>query len=1051
MSLSAKIINRPTTIVIIFAILVGMALYLLPHIAINLLPDMEIPMIVVRASYTGAGPEEMEQNVTKVLEGQLSNVGGLVSMTSTSSEGSSFVMLEFSYGSDLDKVTNDIRDKLEPADDMLPDDADTPMIFKMDPNSMPIMNLVVKGNRSLDELRVIAEDMIESKIERIDGVSSTSIRGGREKIIRAEVSQNRLQAYGLTLSQVADALAAQNVQLGAGEIDVGGTSYTIRTDGQFGALADIEDAILTSMTGADGAARTVRLRDVAAVFEGYEDASNTVYINGQPGLYLAVMKESGTNSASVADNVKSRLENINRTLPAGVSLEVISDSTKMIRDTINNIYTSLVIGIVLAILVLLPILRNLKSALIIGLSIPISILITIMFMYFLNLTLNIMTLTGLVLALGMVVDCSIVIVENIFRYRERGTKLKSAALLGTREMITAITASTITTVCVFIPIIIFKNQLEMLGQLFEQLGLTIIIALVASLVIAITLVPVLASKFLPLNSRKQKPLRLPALKKLDEIFENAFQALERGYKKALSFALRKKALVVILVAVLLVLTGVRFLSMGINMFPMMSEDSVTVSVELPVGATLERTEEVLNRFEEIVKSEIKGYRELIVTAGGGSFMGSGSSYKGSIEIVLPELGRQQDGMFDVQRKLRARFNDIPGAVFSFSAGRFPIGNTNPVDILVQSDDLAKAKRTAERIRDLIRQNLPRVTEPAIDLEEGLPQYLLSINRERANSLGVSAYKIAYEVNACVRGTTATQYRVNGNEMSVFIILEAEDRAAIPDLNNIFVVNNSGKQIRISDVARFDESIGPISIKREDEVRTVHVTGGLAAGYAATSAGDDIKALIAREIVPDEDVFINYSGDIADIQSSGSLLIVIIIMAVILVFGVMASLFESLLDPFIVFFSIPLMFIGVVWLYALLGANFSMMSAVGLVLLVGIVVNNGIVLVDYTNLLRERGRSIFDACVEAGGNRLRPILGTSLTTILGMVPMAFFPGQGSEMVQPIGQTVVGGMVVSTLMTLFLTPVMYAVFNRRHKNNRKKEREEALLKQMSGGEM
>jgi HAE1 family hydrophobic/amphiphilic exporter-1 len=1051
MSLSAKVINRPTTVVVIFTILVGMALYLLPHIAINLFPDTEIPMIVVRSSYTGAGPEEMEQNVTKVLEGQLSNVGGLVSLTSTSSEGSSFIMLEFAYGSDLDTITNDIRDKLEPAGDMLPDDADSPVLFKMDPNSMPIMNLVVKGERSLDELRVLAEDMIESRIERIDGVSSTSIRGGREKIIRVEISQNRLQAYGMTLTQIAATLAAQNVQLGAGEIDEGGTSYTIRTNGQFGSIGEMEDTVLTSATGADAAVRVVRLRDVAAVFEGFEDSENTVFINGQPGLYLAVMKESGTNSASVADSVKNRLADINRTLPEGVSLEVISDTTKMIRDTINNIYTSLVIGIVLAVLVLLPILRNLKSALIIGLSIPISILITIMFMYFFNLTLNIMTLTGLVLALGMVVDCSIVIVENIFRYRERGTKLKSAALLGTREMITAITASTVTTICVFIPIIIFKNRLEMLGQLFEQLGLTIIIALIASLAIAITLVPVLASKFLPLHSRKQKPLRLPLLKKVDGFFERVFQALERGYTKALTFALRNKALVIILVVVILVLTGIRFLSMGISMFPMMSEDSVTVSIELPVGATLERTEEVLDRFQDIVKSEIKGYKDLIVTAGGGSFMSSGSSYKGSIEIVLPELGRQQDSMFDVRRKLRARFNDIPGAVCSFAAGRGNIGNTNPVDILVQSDDLDKAKRTAERIRDLIRSNLPRVTEPAIDLSEGLPQYVLAIDRERAHSLGVSVYKIAYEVNACVRGTTATQYRSNGKEEDVLVILEAGDREAVPDLDNIFVLNGSGKQVRISDIARFVESTGPISIKREDEVRTVHVTGGLAAGYAATSAGDDIKALVAREMVADDDVSINYGGDIADIQSSGTLLVVIIIMAIVLVFGVMASLFESLLDPFIVFLSIPLMFIGVVWLYALLGANFSMMSAVGLVLLVGIVVNNGIVLVDYTNLLRERGRTIFNACVEAGGNRLRPILGTSLTTILGMVPMAFFPGQGSEMVQPIGQTVVGGLVVSTLMTLFLTPVLYAVFNRRHKNNRKKEREEKLLIQMSGGEM
>jgi HAE1 family hydrophobic/amphiphilic exporter-1 len=1056
MSVTARIINRPTTVILFFLILVGFAIYMLPHIAVNLFPETEMPMIVVLTSYSGTGPEEIEQNITKVLESQLSNVNNLVSMTSTSSEGSSLIMLEFKYSTDLDKATNDIRDKLEIASNMLPDDADKPAIFRLDPNSFPIMNLVVRGNRTTEELYNIASDIIQSKLERIEGVSATSIRGGREKIIRVEITQNRLEAFDLTLTSIAQSLSTQNIQLGAGEIEDSNKVYNIRTNEEFGSIDEIKNIVIATKTvktnnviEGKNPLITVKLSDVADVFEGYSDSESIVYINGEPGIYISVQKESDANSADVANNVRNQLKSINSTLPEGIELSIIWDSTKMIRNTINQIYQSLVIGIVLAMIILSLILRNVKSTLIIGLAIPISIMITIMFMYFFNLTLNVMTLTGLILALGMVVDSSIVILENIFRYRERGAQLHSAAILGSREMITAISASSLTTVCVFIPIIIFKNELKMLGQLFTQLGFTIIIAILSSLLIAVTLVPVLASKYMKLYSRKQKPLKLKILRMPDTFLENIFQALERGYKKALGFALRNKKLIVLLVLVILILTVQRFLSMGINMFPPMSEDSVTISVELPVGATLSRTTDVIQKFEQIIEKEINGYEDIIVTCGSGEgFFGGSSSYKGQIEIVLPEASKQIDTMTTVQQKLRNYFHDFPGVTFSFSAGFHRIGNINPVDILVKSDDLENAKKVAERIRDLMKNNLNYVTEPAIDLSEGLPQYELVINRERAYSLGLNIKTIAHEISACVNGTVATKYHSNGEEMDVLVILDKKDRQGIPDLDKIFVTGSTGKRIKISNIACFKESTGPISIKREDEVRTVHVTGGLIPGFGASVAEKQIRALVSENIVLDETFSIEYGGDFADIQTYGTQFIVILIMAVILVFGVMASLFESLLDPFIIFLTIPLMFIGVIWLYTILGTTFSMMSAVGLVVLAGIVVNNEIVLVDYTNLLRERGRSIFDACLEAGGNRLRPIIMTSFTTILGMVPMSFFPGEGSELVQPIGQTIVGGMLISTFMTLFLTPVLYSIFNRKHKNNRKKGREATLLKKLEG---
>ncbi|MDT4761670.1 efflux RND transporter permease subunit [Sphaerochaeta sp. PS] len=1035
MSITDTVVRRPTTIIVIYTLLTVLALVVFPNLAVELFPEMDLPMVVIYSSYTGASPETMEARVTKNLESAVSNVGGIKAINSTSSEGFSMVMLQFNYGTDLDKASQSINDNLNLYADAFPDEASTPTIFKINTNMMPIMNIAVIGAEGQDanELRSIAKEKIQAKLERVGGVSSTTINGGQDNYIQVAVEQNRLEAYSITLSQVARALNPQNYQIGSGSITEGGVSYLLRTDAQLTTLEDIGDVLVASFpkynaSGVVASTLTVRLKDIADISYAYKDASSKVFINGESGVYLSVSKESDANSVQVAKDIYKVINELNKELPKGVSLYVTIDTTTMIDSTIATVYQSLLYGVILVMIVLFIFLRSLKSTFIIGLSIPVSMLVTILVMFFMGYSLNLMTLSGLILGLGMTVDCSIVVLENIFRYRERGSKLQTAALLGTKEMIVAITASTLTTVCVFVPIVLLRSNLEMLGEMLTPMAATIIISLISSLVVSITLIPVLTSSYVKVYTRKQKPLKVGILRKMDDGMEGAFQALDRGYKRILASLLDHKWLSTLLVVLIMVITVQAFSAMHTTLYPQMTESSVSLTVTLPVGSTLESTESILRDLELKAKEEIKGYKDIIVTVGGGGIFGNGSSNSGTLQISLPESDKQIDTMFDVQEKLRSYFNDYPAASFSFSTVSMGLGNANPVDVIIKSDNLELAFATADQVQALIAANLPGVTEPRTDFSKGLPQLEVQIDRERAYSYGLTMQGIATEISNSVSGITATQLKTNGTDTNVMVMLASKDRASEMDLERIFVQNSFGQKISLANLATITRSTGPVSITREDEIRTVHVIGGLADGYASSAVEKEIKALIAENMVLSDEVYIEYGGDFADMAAMAKQVVIILLLAVVLVFGVMASLFESFKNPFIILLSIPLMAVGVVGIYLITGETFSLISAIGVVILAGIVVNNGIVLVDYTNLLRKRGMDLRSACLEAGGNRLKPILMTSLTTIFGMIPLAFFGGQGAEQIQPLGQTIVGGMAISTLMTIFFTPVLYALFNK-----------------------
>ena len=1032
MTFTQRVIERPVTIVVLFLLLLGLAFFMVPKIAVDLFPSVNPPIVIVRTAYDGAGAEEVEQNLTMVLEGQLANVSDLEEMTSTSSEGSSLIVMEFDFSKDLNEAVDDIRDQLDIVSDRLPDEADTPVSFKIDPSQEAIMNLVVTGNKTPEELREIADNDIQAKIERINGVSTTSVLGGRESVVRVEVSQSRLEAYNLTLTSISTALAGQNVQVGGGSIERGDIDYYIRTNGEFSSIEEIKDTVIALKSGvtADGSLNSrnvIRLGDVADVFAGYEDAESIVKINSETGVYIEVQKESGSNSVNVAQGVIAALDEVNRSLPAGIKVEVLYDSTEMIGGVLNTVINSAVQGMLLAMFILLFFLRNVRSTFIVGIAIPISIFITVMCMYFFDLTLNMMTLAGLILGLGMIVDGAIVILENIYQYRERGTKLKTAASLGSHEMYMSIIASNLTTICVFLPIIIFKNELGMMGQIFMDLVFTIVISLLVSLIVALTIVPVLCSRYIKIYTLKQRPIKNRFLANLEKTLAGGQERLETVYKKILAASLENRGLVLFATVLLFVFSIQQFSSLGIELTPQMDEDSVQINVVLPPGSTVERTDEVLSQLQEIAEKEINRYEDIVITAGTSQRMGSTLSYKGNIEIMLSDE-KDADSDKEIKLIMRNYFSSFPDAELSFAAGRRRMGNTSPVDILVKSDDLDQAVAVSDKILDLIKDNLPGITDAETDMDKGVPQYEIEIDRDRAYSLGVDVSSIANEVKYSLDGKTATTYRAGGDEYDVLLVLQDSDRANVPDLDKISVLSSTGERVSLSNIATLVQNEGPLSINREDEIRTVHVTGDLAAGYPSNTALSDIKQLIADNIVLESGIILEYGGDFADTEEYKSNFGIILIMAGLLVFGVMASQFESFKDPFIIIFSVPMMLIGVIWFYKLTGLTFSLFSAVGLVVLVGLVVNNGIVLVDYTNRLKNRGLPVKKACVEAAGSRLRPILMTTFTTILGMLPLALSTSGDTAMVRPTAQTIIGGLSVSSLITLFVTPVVYSLLNK-----------------------
>jgi len=1027
MTISEYSVRRPVTIIILFALVVGISATMLPNLAVDLYPSVASPVFSVFTRFPGAGPSDVERNVTERLERALSSSRGLVNMTSNSQFESSFINLEFAYGTDMDKAVNDAQVLLNRLANSLPDGVQTPVVRRFDISAMPIMRLVVRGNYSPDLLRIFAEDEIQSNIERIEGVASAEVTGGTTQLVNVEVSLNRLAAFNLTLNDISNSIKGQNVLSSGGNLRRGTREYQIMTQQELVSIEQIKRLVVKQVNlTSSGLTRTqiIRLEDVADISLGYNDNAARVQVNGQSGVYIQVTSESGSNQVRVSDRVQAALAGINATLPQGITLEVLSDNTTMIRSTLNQVYTNALQGAALGMLVLFLFLRSFKGTLIIGLAIPISMLLTLMSMSVFGFTLNLLTMTGLIMGLGMTTDASVVILENIYGYRERGAKPEIAAILGSREMMRAIMASTITTLCVFIPLIIFKNDLKEMGLMFSDLIFTVIISVAVSLIVAITLVPSLSGGILKLYTRSQKPLKFPPLRFIDNLMESFLRFTETKYQTALKYCLSHRLIILLLVTLILAYSFIQFKGVGMNMYVRMrTDDNVNLNVAMPVGTAIDVTEKVLFEIEEVIKHEVQGYRNIILTA-----RRSGAN-QGSIQIILPPPAQQTDTPDIIIKKLTPILNSFPGTRVSFRAGR-GIGSSSSIEIAVSSRNYDAIMATANDILHIISNYLPEIENPAINLDEGAPQLQIEIDRDRAANFGLSIASIASEIRTAIDGSVVTTMSRGDRLLNVQVRLRQEDRTGLPNLDAIFVMSRNGARISLSNVAKITEGRAPSSIRREKQERVLRVTGDLIPGIAATEYQRRLEDTINQYLVPREGVTVRYYGEAQEIQSYTARYAFIIFIAIFLIFGIMASQFESFVDPLIIFFTIPMLFIGVIWIYKLSGEAMTMFSVVGIVALIGVVVNAGIVLVDYTNTLRARGLKVYDACVEAGKRRLRPILMTSFTTILSMTPIAFFPGAGADSIQPIGKTFVGGLTVSTFMTLFVIPIMYSVLNSRH---------------------
>ena len=1016
MSLSRRTMEHPVLILIVFALLGMLGIFTFSKVAIALFPEVENPYLMIMTTYTNAGPEAVEKSVTKVIESAVVSVNGLKSLSSTSNEGSSTVSLEFNYGTDLDEVVNDLRDKLSRVTRALPDAASTPSIFRFSGSSSSIMRILVRGNRSVDDVKQIAESQIVDILEQADGVGEASVNGGRTAQVNVQLDQNRMAAYGYTIPTVVSALSKQNLELGGGKVQDGHKNYIVRTTGEYTSIDEINDTVISTINGYN-----VKLRDIGTASLGFAETSSESFINGEKGVYVGITKQSDANTVTVANNVYKKIDQLKTILPSDITMEIISDDTDAIRETINTLVQSAWQGLLLAVIILFIFLQNFKSTIIISISIPLSIIITLFAMNTFGITLNMMTLTGLILGVGMIVDASIVMIDNIYAYRQRGARPKVAAILGSQEMLMSVISGNLTTICVFVPFLFFIADLGMMGQMFKGIIFTIVISLVSSLMVAIFLVPVLAGKFLPLSNRSEKPVTNPVLKVIYASFQKVIDLVGRGYAKLLKLSLNNRLVTIVAALAVLILAFALIPTMRINMMPGGNDDSVTLNITMPVGTPFEETKEVCMAFDQIVKDEIKGAKNVTVSIGGGGR--NASTNKGTIQITLPETEEQIDSAADIQAKLRKHFGEFPGATLSFRAGWRGQMMGSDIDIILRSDDLDAMLDTADQIAEVINNN-SECGEASISMDRGLPQVEVVIDRQRAYDFGVDITTVAREINYAINGTTACVYRNNGKDYNVVVSYRPEDRKKIEDLESIYVRGSNG-MVSVANFATLKKGLGPVSISRENQTRILHVTASIITETNANIVEDQIKEGIASAFVIPDSVTVSYEGSWGDTMNQMKFYLKIIAMAILLVFGVMAATYESFKAPLINLATMPFLVIGVIFLYKITGQALSIMSMVGIIMLVGIVVNNGIILVDYTNLLVGRGVPLMQACYEAGKSRFRPVLMTTLTTVLGMLPMCFATSGQAMMVQPIAVAVVGGLISSTFVTLLIIPVLYSL--------------------------
>jgi HAE1 family hydrophobic/amphiphilic exporter-1 len=1032
MSIPRFAIQRPvmmTMISIIIILLGGISLTRLP---VDLLPDISQPTISVRVNYTGVGPLEMESLVTRPLEQQLSAVAGLQQMNSTSQEGNSQIQLNFTWGHDLNEAMDDIRTRIDRVKARLPVDADPPVIQKFDPNSQPIMGLALEStDGALDRvtLREMAEQTLSPRLERVAGVAAVTVNGGLRRQIHIDLSREKITALDLSVDRVAQVLRLENQNIPIGEIYRGDRSFLLRTQGQFENLEQIKDLVVLTKTGIP-----VYMRDIADVTDSTEDNRSILRINGKPGVRLQVTKQSGTNTVDIARGVRAEIARINREVP-GVKITLLDDSAKFIERSIGAVQEHVMIGSVLVILIIFLFLRNFRSTLIVCTSIPISVVGTFALLYFAGMTLNTMTFGGLALGVGMIVDASIVVLENSFRHMEHhGKDRMTAAIDGSEEVWSAILSSILTHIAVFVPLLFLTG---ISSVLFRQLSVVVCFSLAMSLFVGVTLVPVLCSKLLVLPAPADQRKGLSG--RLYTYSEHWLDAMDDAYRRLLHKALSHRPIVVGAAAASVVVAAVIFPTLPTEFATQADEGQVQVQVQLPQGTRVEVTTPVLLQVEQAVTRLVPEATDFIVSAnaGGnnGNFGGGGQVNRGQIQMLLKPKDERKRSSEQIAQDLRRQLTGLPGVIIRANAAggnqnlnRFLSGGNNGggrLSLEIRGEDLTDSQALARNLKDLL-DTVPGIADARTARDDGRPELDVRIDRVKAALLGVSATAVANTIRTNVAGTQAALFRQNGKEYPIVVRLREDERQAVSDVEDVLVSTPSGGVIQAKNLMRIDNSVGPTEIQRRNQQRINSVSAD-----PETTLSDAVVAVQKRlpelNATMPKDFSIGFGAEVEAQAEAFNQLRMVLILALILVYAVMASQYESLRDPFIIMFSVPTAAIGVVLALKLTGTAFNMQAYIGIIMLAGIVVSNGILLVDYTNVLRRRdGLPLREAVELAGRTRLRPILMTSIATALGLVPMSLGIGEGSELQVPLARVVIGGLTTSLLITLVLVPTVYTIF-------------------------
>ena len=1012
MKLSDFSVERPVTVLMITLIIVVLGVLFLSKLGLDLLPDIKYPMVSVVTTYPGVASEDIEELLTKPIEDAVSIIKGVKSVKSFSQEGISVVMIEFEWGMDLDLAAQDVRDKISLIEDFLPEDADRPLVVKLDVKAMPVVGYGVtsKSLNSL-ELRHFLEDNVKDKLERLDGVASVQVIGGREREILVSLNKTLLESYGLTQSQVVQALRQENVNISGGHITEGIYEFTLRTLGEYENLEEIKNTVLCVRKG-----NPVYLKDVAEVKDTYKEKRDFSRTNKKESVLLLVNKQSGSNTKEVVDRVIKEVSKLEKNLPSDIEFNLVFDQSRIIKKATGAVTQNGIIGAFLAGLFVFLFLRNLRPTLAVVIAIPLSLLATFIPLYAAGYTLNMMTLGGLALGAGMMVDSAVVVVENIYRHLEQGKKRKEAAKVGTSEVGAAITASTLTTIAVFFPLVLGKG---IVGQVSRGLALTVSFALLSSLFVALTIVPVMASKMFKKKAAEGEK-KASGSQKLEKI--------RNYYRKILVWALEHRKKTILFTVGLFVLTLSLIPFIGTEFVPLGDRPSLILQLKMPPGTSLEETSKVTGQIEDVIL-KLKDVDK--VSSFGGAYkgskmdigmgFGSGQVNEATIIIRLKDKKDRQFSSQEIQEIIRKNLPKIKGAEISFmDVGQQMLTGGSPIEIKIFGKDLSRLKKIGDEIAKKISK-VEGIRDVKSSLVESKPEIAIKVDREKAAHLGLTPGQIGAAVRNAVQGVVATTLRQAGEEIDIRVQYRPEDRQDIEDIKRITIFSPLGRPILLGQVAEVSKKKGPVKIDREDQSRVVLVTANLA-GRDVGSVVRDIKKGLADYSLP-PGYFIEYGGSYKKMKESFRILTGDLILAILLVYMVMASQFESLVYPFIVMFEIPLAFIGVGWALFITRQTLSLPSFMGIIMLAGIVVNNAIVLIDYVNQLRKKGMDVVNALIEGGMTRLRPILITSFTTIFGMLPMALSQQEGSEMMRPMAISIIGGLLVSMILTLVVIPAIY----------------------------